>query len=214
MPSPATAYSHHAPTIPSVTLLGPGFLSRINLAVGWSTSWRVGLANGGISLVLQVGLGLARGTQAFDPMDRILGFGITTLAGLLVTDWVARRIARVRYDLDIDRFIGLAVLWREALASLAWGSIAGLVVGGGLAVIQVGVSESGRSIAATIWVATLGPVVLILALGGVGWSVHSVLRREDVAQEPKADSAPMCTQGDWQSAQSSQMPIATTTGEQ
>ena len=187
----------HAPVpsdsaIPSVTLLGPGFLSRRNLALGWGLSWRVGLINGATSAALRIGLAVARGGIGFDPIDRLLLVSTTSLAGVLATDWAARRIAQTRYRLAIGHFVGFAVLWREALASVAWGSITGIIAGGGLAVIQLRAAEAARAQIAALWIATLTPVVVIMGLGGVGWAAHHVFRRESQRQaSPEPAAAPI-----------------------
>jgi len=163
-----------APQIPDVTLLGPGFLSRGNVALGWGLTWRVGLANAALSAALRTALALARGDVAFDIVERALLFAATTVAGLLVTDWAGRRMARTRYHLSIDRFIGFAILWREAVASFAWGSVAGLFVGGGMALIQLGAAEALQTPLMIGWIVAFTPLIVVLGLAGAGWSGHRV----------------------------------------
>jgi hypothetical protein len=142
--------------------------------LGWALAWRTGLVNAMVSVVVHGVIGFIRGGFVLDLVDRFLLFAVTTVAGLLITDWVSRRVARIRYQLAIEGFVGLAVMWRELVASLAWGSVVGAVAGCGFGLINAGASETMRARLFIGWIAMLSPVVTVMALGGVGWAAHRV----------------------------------------
>ncbi|MBI4516966.1 MAG: hypothetical protein HY699_14240 [Deltaproteobacteria bacterium] len=179
-----------APAIPAVRLLGAGFLSRANLAVGWSLSWRVGLANGLVSGALAGALRLARGSVTPDLADRLALAAATTVAGLLVTDWAGRRIARRRYGLVIDRFVGWAITWREGVAGLAWASAAGVVIAAAVISIHLAVGgEAARTLTKAVLVLCL-PGAIVLAVAGGGWAAHRVFAHQRAAATGPPAAAP------------------------
>jgi hypothetical protein len=166
-------------TIPAITLLGSGFLSRANLAVGWAMAWRVGLTDAAISGLLRGTLALARGRLTFDLLDNTLLFGTTTIVGLLVTDWFGRRLARRYYRLSIERFIGWAIVWRQTLASVAWLSIVGLLGMGGVLFDRFVVRDPVvHTWFMAAWGTLSGILAVLMVVGTVGWAVHRVFKRE------------------------------------
>ena len=175
--------------VPAITLLGPGFLSRMNLTMGWTLVWRVALANAAISALLHWALVLARNDSIVDLFDRLLLFATTTVAGLLVTDWAGRRVARARYRLTIERFVGVAIVWREMVASLAWGLVLGATAAGGLGLVQAKGPEVMRSALTIAWMALLLPLAAVMALAGVGWAAHRVFWMESQKQHGLSDQA-------------------------
>ncbi|HVN84279.1 MAG TPA: hypothetical protein VMW17_05480 [Candidatus Binatia bacterium] len=199
--TPDQLASAHDHSVPHIGLFGLGFFSRQNLAVGWAVGWRVSLLNGFISGALQGALALARGGVLFDLVDRLLLFVTTTVAGLLVTDWVCRRVARLRYGLAIDHFVGISMMWWELIASIVWGGILALLLAAGLVVIQIGTAEPMRARLTIGWVLLLAPFGIAAALAGMGWAAHTVFRAEPpITSAPSAstwiDGAPVPRAGE------------------
>ena len=61
-----------------------------------------------------------------------------------------------------------------AFSLIAWGIVAGLFAGGGVALIQVGAAEPLRTSLIVGWIVILTPLVVVLGLAGAGWSGHRV----------------------------------------
>ncbi|MBI1813400.1 MAG: hypothetical protein HYR72_00285 [Deltaproteobacteria bacterium] len=186
--------------VPVIGLLGAGFLSRDNLRVGWALTWRVGLGYALVCVVLRGALAATRVNADANTCDRLLVLISSTIANLLLTDWVARRIAYGMYGLAIDRFVAVAVLWRQAVATVAWLALAALFAGGGFAVVELCFSEAGREPMTAILLLVMLPVAMCLMLGASGWAAHRVFGRErgrprqvppvaNLAMPPSTDSA-------------------------
>ncbi len=129
------------PQLPVVTLLGNGFLSAANLRLGWAFAWRVGLADALVSGVAHGTVAVLRGSVTLDIVDSLLLFGTTTITGLLIADWVGRRLARRFYQIGIQRFIGWEIMWRQLVASIAWGSATAVLAGGGFLLLRMVTSD-------------------------------------------------------------------------
>ncbi len=164
--------------VPVIGLLGAGFLSRNNLRVGWALTWRVGLGNVLISGVLRGVLAATRVDTEVNAFDRLLLFISSTIASLLLTDWVARRIAYRMYGLAIDRFVAVAVVWRQAVATVAWVTLAALFAGGGFGIVELSFGESGREPVTAMLFLVMLPSAVCLTLAGSGWAAHRVFGRE------------------------------------
>jgi hypothetical protein len=163
-----------AVVIPKVELFGRSFLSVANLRVGWSLTWRVAIIDAAVSMLLRGSLLLLRGGLALDVLDQLLLFAATTITGLLATDWAGRRVARIRYGLRIDHFIGWAIAWRQSLASTLGVVATGFLLAGGLALAQLSGSEGLQRMITLVWVVMMLLCMIMVAVGSAGWATHRV----------------------------------------
>jgi hypothetical protein len=95
-----------------------------------------------------------------------------TVAGLLVCDWAGRSAARRYYQLDIARFIGLAIAWRQGLAVLVLGGIFGLTTALIVGAVQISTGGgAGEALIASL-IAVCGVLGVVLGVAITGWAAH------------------------------------------
>lgn len=166
----------------------PRFLSKRNFSIGWSFQWRMALAGLATFAVLSAFLAFLP-----EPIRRILFFERSRLdAGggmqfvtygfigapvitLFFVNWISKAVLRVRYRLDIRRFIGWSVWWRILLINLA-----GLLP---LMIIAVLIPAVAGSRMGDSWAAALGLSVILYFIAWIfyvfyviGWVIHYLFK--------------------------------------
>lgn len=121
MDTPGTEIKNTNPLASAKANLWGEFVSSVfanaNLSIGWSFSWRIALVGFILGILVMFVLTL---TQA-DPFWNISMIPIT----IFLYDRVGKRIIDQRLGLQVDKFIGWEIFWRDALIRLAaWAVLA------------------------------------------------------------------------------------------